>query len=239
MGTIARGAKSGGGTSFNPGQSIVSAEVDADFDTIVNEMNGLLDDGNIQTATLPGAKSLRFTEIAAPATPAAEDLVLYAFDQSGTTSLMAKDSAGGVMDLSSRLGAAVYHSATESVPNNTLISLTFDSEEWDVGDWHSVVSEPSRLTVPLTGKYLVLGQARFQADTDLTRCLLHILHTGVVNAQTDLAVPFVTGSTVSLQVASIALANPGDWFSLSVYQQNTSTNANAVTGILAVYYLGA
>jgi len=95
MATIARGTKAGGGTNFNAGQVIAAAELNTDFNTAYTEINGLLDDGNIKTATIPGAKSLRFTEIAAPSSPAANDLLLYAKDDgAGTTRLYTKDSAG-------------------------------------------------------------------------------------------------------------------------------------------------
>lgn len=99
MGTIARGAKAGGGTNFNPGQTIASDEVNDDLNTIVTEVNGLLDDANIETATIPGAKSLRFTEIAAPSSPSTDQILLYAFDNGGTTELRTKDSAGNVVSL--------------------------------------------------------------------------------------------------------------------------------------------
>lgn len=100
MGTIARTAKAGGGTNFNSGQTIDPAEVNTDFNTIVTEVNGLLDDGNIETATIPGAKSLRFTEISAPSSPSSNDLLVYgADDGAGVTRLHSKDSAGNVLAL--------------------------------------------------------------------------------------------------------------------------------------------
>jgi hypothetical protein len=94
MGTIARVTKAGGGTNFNSGQTIDPAEVNNDFNAVYTEINGLLDDGNIETATIPGAKSLRFTEIASPSNPSANDLLLFAKDNSGTTRLRTLDSAG-------------------------------------------------------------------------------------------------------------------------------------------------
>ena len=94
MGTIARGAKLGGGTNFNSGQKIASGEANTDFNTVYTEINGLLDDGNIETATIPGAKSLRFTEISAPANPSGNDLLLYGVDNAARTRLAYRDSGG-------------------------------------------------------------------------------------------------------------------------------------------------
>lgn len=96
MATIARTAKAGGGTNFNAGQVIDPDEVNTDFNTIVTEINGLLDDGNVETATIPGAKSLRFTEISDPSSPSSNDILLYAKDDSTITRLYTKDAAGNV-----------------------------------------------------------------------------------------------------------------------------------------------
>ena len=101
MGTIARGTKTGGGTNFNTGQANSSAELNTDFNTIVTEINGALDDANVETATIPGAKSLRFTEVSAPANPSTNDVLLHARDNAGRTRLYAQDSGG----LSTLLGA--------------------------------------------------------------------------------------------------------------------------------------
>lgn len=95
MGTIARTSKAGGGTNFNSGQTIDPAEVNTDFNTAYTELNGNLDDANIETATIPGAKSLRFTEISDPSAPSSNDLLLFGSDATGSaTWLRMKDASG-------------------------------------------------------------------------------------------------------------------------------------------------
>lgn len=96
MATIARTAKAGGGTNFNAGQTIDPDEVNTDFNTLYTEVNGALDDGNVETGTIPGAKTLRFTEIAVPSSPSSNDLYVYAADDGGLTVLRSKDSSGTV-----------------------------------------------------------------------------------------------------------------------------------------------
>lgn len=97
MATISRGAKAGGGTNFNSGQVINPTEVDTDFNTLVTLVNGNLDNGNIATATIPGAKSLRFTEISLPTNPSSDDGLLYGKDDGGgVTTLAIQDSSGRV-----------------------------------------------------------------------------------------------------------------------------------------------
>lgn len=47
MASIARGAKAAGGTDFTPGTAALADEVDTDLDTIVNKINGSINDDNI------------------------------------------------------------------------------------------------------------------------------------------------------------------------------------------------
>lgn len=94
MATITRSAKSGGGTNINTGQPLNPTEINDDANTVFAAVNGNLDNTNVATATIPGAKSLRFTEISAPSSPSSDDLLLYAKDNAGTTTLYTKDSAG-------------------------------------------------------------------------------------------------------------------------------------------------
>jgi hypothetical protein len=121
MGTIARGTKAGGGTNFNSGQVIDPDEVNDDFNTIVTEVNGALDDANIETATIPGAKSLRFTEISAPSSPSSNDLLVYANDRSTVTTLYSKDSGGTVRTLSpvGFLACVIAYKTTDETVNNS------------------------------------------------------------------------------------------------------------------------
>ncbi|MGH9203774.1 MAG: hypothetical protein ACRD2A_21315, partial [Vicinamibacterales bacterium] len=121
MGTIARGTKAGGGTNYNSGQTISPTEVNDDFNTAYTEINGLLDDANVETATIPGAKSLRFTEITAPASPASNDVLLYGIN-TGTSRLQAKNSAGQTHDLMALLNTDV---TLQEVVNTTVKTTVF------------------------------------------------------------------------------------------------------------------
>lgn len=61
MANIARGAKTGGGTDFNVGQSMKSAEFNTDFNVIVTEINGNLDNTNIDAAAAIAYSKLDLT----------------------------------------------------------------------------------------------------------------------------------------------------------------------------------
>lgn len=126
MGAITRTAKAGGGTNFNTGQTIAASEANTDFNTIYTEMSALLDDANIETATIPGAKSLRFTEVADPANPTTDDLLLYARDDGGRTRLITRDSGGTNFALGSLVQEAYTNTeaTTATGAEVSLVTLT-------------------------------------------------------------------------------------------------------------------
>ena len=53
------------------------------------------------------------------------------------------------------LGARVYHSTTQVIPDTIPTTLTFDSERYDTDTIHEGVTNPSRLTCKTAGKYLI------------------------------------------------------------------------------------
>lgn len=56
--------------------------------------------------------------------------------------------------------ARIFHSVDQTIPATTFTYLTFDSELWDDGGFHSPAA-PTRLTIPQTGLYAVGCCARF------------------------------------------------------------------------------
>lgn len=62
-------------------------------------------------------------------------------------------------------GASVYNVGSQSVNNNTVTAITYNTEEYDTDNYHSTVSNTSRLTVPTTAKYLVSVTLYFDAAT--------------------------------------------------------------------------
>lgn len=130
MGTIARGTKAGGGTNLNSGQVADPAEVNLDFNTAYTEINGALDDTNIETATIPGAKSLRFTGIAAPSAPSTGDLLLYL---STTGVLSTKNPSAEVIGLGGTIDSIIATAATGADTTETTL--------WSVEVGNSLLSD--------------------------------------------------------------------------------------------------
>jgi hypothetical protein len=146
MGTITRGAKAGGGTNFNTGQDILPGEWNTDLNQLFTEVNGLLDDANIATAKIPGAKTLRFVGISTPGAPAASDVLLYAnaAEGGGSYRLYTEDSAALVASFFGWAAHAVsYAEATtrSTVANTTIKTITTN--------------------IPVTDGFLLLCNARY------------------------------------------------------------------------------
>lgn len=58
----------------------------------------------------------------------------------------------------------VVNSTDQTIANNTDVTLTFDGELFDTNGLHSTVTNTSRLTAQVAGKYLIVGQARWDAN---------------------------------------------------------------------------
>ncbi len=58
-------------------------------------------------------------------------------------------------------GAAVYHSVSQTIPNNTATILAFDQERYDTDDIHDPITNNSRLTCKTAGKYILVFNGGF------------------------------------------------------------------------------
>lgn len=62
------------------------------------------------------------------------------------------------------LGVRVYDSANLIIPDNTWITLTFDSERSDVHNMHSLITNTGRITFPVEGWAVVSGNIAWSND---------------------------------------------------------------------------
>jgi len=55
------------------------------------------------------------------------------------------------------VGCSLYNSASQSISNNTLTAVTYDSENFDTDSFHNTSSNTSRITIPSgkNGKYAI------------------------------------------------------------------------------------
>jgi hypothetical protein len=132
-------------------------------------------------------------------------------------------------------GCALRNSANISISDNVETKFTFNTEIFDVGDYHSTSSNTSRITIPSgkAGKYLFTLLGNFGTNASGVRELTLYKNGASYFAQTRSNTPGLAGLTLSM----IADAAVGDYFELNMYQTSgTSLSCNA---IFTATYLGA
>ncbi len=125
------------------------------------------------------------------------------------------------------VGARAYNSGAQSISNNTTTAVTFDSESYDTSGIHSTSSNTSRLTAPTAGKYLISGNACFDANAAGVR-LFHVYVNGFMVASdrpTSIGAIFGTCGSVN----TVYSMNAGDYAELYVFQ-NSGGSLNTSIG---------
>jgi hypothetical protein len=103
----------------------------------------------------------------------------------------------GAVSLKS-IGARVYNSSNISIPDNTSVNLTFDSERYDTDDIHSTATDTERLTCKTAGIYIIIGNCRFATNATGRRFFSFRLNGGTYIAveEWDTNQNFVTRPTI-------------------------------------------
>lgn len=129
--------------------------------------------------------------------------------------------------------AYANNSAAQSVNNNTNTVLSWNSEFYDTESMHSTSSNTSRITVPVSGIYLAMGQVAFAANATGQR-LARIISDGAVTWGAS-SVPANSGSYVTyVQVQALLNLSASSYIELQVYQDSGGAlNANS-DSVLAV-----
>jgi hypothetical protein len=126
--------------------------------------------------------------------------------------------------LAALVACGVANAADRTLTNNTATLVTYDTEAFDVGGMHSLVSNTGRLTAPSAGKYLVAANAQFAANVDGKRLLvIRKNDTGAFASGTTIALvqlpPSGTGST-GLAIVAVADLAAADWVTVVVSQNS-------------------
>jgi hypothetical protein len=118
----------------------------------------------------------------------------------------------------------VTRTAAFSVANITPTCLPFDSEWADVPGWHSTATNPSRITVGLTGWYVISATVQYQSDAAGNRFTI-ISYNGVTEiAATGGSYPTQTNRLL-VNLSTLYYLTAGDYIELCVYHElGTATN---------------
>ena len=140
------------------------------------------------------------------------------------------------------VGCAVYNAAAQSIANNTLTALSFDTDAIDTNGFHPTGAGNARITIPtgLGGKYLISASMRFGLSLTGKRTMSLFLNGGQV---VDIAEEVANNDQYLMISKSFILSlNAGDYLELGVFQNsggNLDCFARALEAPFSVQYLGA
>jgi hypothetical protein len=141
------------------------------------------------------------------------------------------------------VGAKVFKSAAQSIPNATWTTLTFDSESFDTDAFHSTSTNTSRITIPSgkAGKYSVQWQVVYVQNSTGNRNTR--LTVNGSNAAYGTWINAVVGDPTSISASALLNLSAGDYVELLIGQGSggalDASGNEAVGCTLAVTYLGA
>lgn len=131
-------------------------------------------------------------------------------------------------------GALVYKSANQSIGNATLVTLTWDSEDYDTDSIHDTVTNNHRLTVP-AGVTKVRVSVSLDWDPHATGYRrLDIIHSAGGRGLTSQRTLPVDGAATQSQSATstVVSVTAADYFYVRVYQNSGgSLDINAVAAV--------
>lgn len=114
--------------------------------------------------------------------------------------------------------ARVYNSGTQSVSNNTITTLSFDSESYDPWAMHDTSTNTSRLTVTEPGVYLIGGHLEWASDATNIRGIYIRLNGSTVLGY--VIANAVNGFATVLNVVTEYQLTTGDYVELRGYQNS-------------------
>jgi hypothetical protein len=137
-------------------------------------------------------------------------------------------------------GCVLSRSADLSVPNNTETTVTWDTETFDVGGYHSTSSNTSRITIPSGkgGYYLITGfVGLFENPTQANSSSLRVKKNGTLvyqlqetaQLQKEMSFSFIVSLAATDYVEMFAFQNTG----------GTSTFYSGVFSSFGATFLGA
>ena len=158
------------------------------------------------------------------------NLLVRSFTKGWTSGNLVKGAGVDVdpTEITADISCGVYMSANLSIANATWTTVPWDTEEWDTAAIHDNVTNNSRLTCPVAGRYLIWYTGQWTDNTTGARMVRVVL-----NAGGDFLKMFLDKDGDGRWIAStsgvfnLAL---NDYIELSVYQ---SSGAALVLGGLS------
>lgn len=113
---------------------------------------------------------------------------------------------------------AISRSSAQSIANNTITALTFDTEQYDTDTMHSTVSSTSRVTATTEGLYAMTASVQFAANTTGVRTVSIVLNNATTLVTQDAENLGV--NAIKLNVATQYFLSTGDYVEVQVRQDS-------------------
>lgn len=144
----------------------------------------------------------------------------------GTSGQVIKTDGAGVLSWVTATAqtstAKVYNAGNQTLNDDTWTTLTFDSEAWDTDTIHDTGSNTGRLTLPSTGKWLLVGGVNFANSSTTNDRQCRILKGGATVMKTVGARAGATKNTF-VEIAVIVDATATNYFELQALQDRGGT----------------
>ena len=147
--------------------------------------------------------------------------------------------------LEAKLSCRLNLDADRPINAGTDTAIQFGVDTYDPGGFHDPVTNNTRLTMPVTGRYMVGGVVTLTGLTGTTHRAVYLAKNGSITIRptaAELVVP--NADTVAMPVAEFDIYSAGDYLELYVWHNASGPlTAKAQGGIYAtnfwVHYLGA
>lgn len=145
----------------------------------------------------------------------------------------------GEANISARfIGAQVSNSVAQAVPDATATALTADTESFNTDSLHSTVSNTSRITVPVTGYYLLNCNVYFAANTTGKRVVDFRLN-GTTFFGTSAVDPDGSLTDPNIPITAIVLLAATDYVEVIAFQNSLGSLNVTLQRFSAARMLGA
>lgn len=131
----------------------------------------------------------------------------------------------------------VRRTTTQSIPNATWTTITWDAERYDTANMHSTSSNTDRIVAPIAGMYEIIAHALIAISTSPDRIIGLMLNgvTEIARSRYPLQIAFAA----RLHVATQVYLNAGDYVTCRVYQSNGSALNLQVSGAQSPEFMAA
>lgn len=140
-----------------------------------------------------------------------------------------QDVVDNVTFLANPPACRVTHSTTQSLTDNTEASVTFDTESYDTAALHSTVTNPTRITIPVAGIYLITWSFQVQSDTDYTSLYTYLRPNGSGILAVGSFLGTATENSPQLHGSCQSKFAANDYVEIRAFQNNTSGDARNIT----------